>query len=58
MARGKAPDCDGLPMEFYLKFWDVLGNDLVLVLNSAFGFNFLLSVSGYYYFGFEEGGSS
>ena len=36
MARGKAPGCDGLPMEFYLKFWDVLGNDLVLVLNSAF----------------------
>ena len=52
MARGKAPDCDGLPMEFYLKFWDLLGNDLVLVLNSAFGFNFLLSVSRYYYFGF------
>ena len=36
MARGKAPGCDGLPMEFYLKFWDVLGNDLVLVLNSAY----------------------
>ena len=24
------------PLKFYLKFWDVLGNDLVLVLNSAF----------------------
>ena len=36
MARGKAPGCDGLPMEFCLKFWDVLSNDLVLVLNSAF----------------------
>ena len=36
MARGKAPGCDGLPMEFYLKFWDVLGSDLVCVLNSAF----------------------
>ena len=23
MARGKAPGCDGLPMEFYLKFWHV-----------------------------------
>ena len=37
MARGKAPGCDGLPMEFYLKFWHVLGFDLVCVLNSAFG---------------------
>ena len=36
MARGKASGCDGLPMEFYFKFWDVLGNDLVLVLNSAY----------------------
>ena len=36
MARGKAPGCDGLPMEFYLKFWSVLGSDLVSVLNSAF----------------------
>ena len=30
------PGCDGLPMEFYLNFWNVLGNYLVLVLNSAF----------------------
>ena len=36
MAWGKAPGCDGLPMEFYLKFWPVSGNDLVLVLNSGF----------------------
>ena len=36
MARGKAPGCDGLPMEFYLKLWPVLGPDLVFVLNSAF----------------------
>ena len=41
MARGKAPGCDGHPMEFYLKFWDVLGNDLVLVFNSAFQFGSL-----------------
>ena len=27
---------DGLPMEFYVKFWDVLGADLVTVLNSCF----------------------
>ena len=25
MALRKAPGCDGLPVEFYLKFWDVLG---------------------------------
>ena len=31
MARGKAPGVDGLPMEFYLKFWDALGPDLVAV---------------------------
>ena len=36
MARGKTHGCDGLPMEFYLKFWHVLGDDLVLLLNSAF----------------------
>ena len=33
MARSKAPGIDGLPMEFYLKFWGVLGVDLVEVLN-------------------------
>ena len=33
MARRKAPGLDGLPMEFYLKFWNVLGSDLVSVLN-------------------------
>ena len=37
MARGKAPGCDGLPMEFHSNFWHVLGFDLVCVLNSAFG---------------------
>ena len=36
MARSRTPGCDGLPMEFYLRFWSVLGTDLVLVLNSAF----------------------
>lgn len=35
MSRRKAPGLDGLPMEFYLKFWDVLGCDLVSVLNSC-----------------------
>lgn len=36
MARRKAPGLDGLPMEFYVKFWNVLGADLVSVLNSCF----------------------
>lgn len=36
MARRKAPRLDGLPMEFYVKFWNVLGSDLVSVLNSCF----------------------
>ena len=36
MARSKAPGSDGLPMEFYLKFWHVLCADLVAVLNSCF----------------------
>ncbi|PFX17278.1 Transposon TX1 uncharacterized 149 kDa protein [Stylophora pistillata] len=36
MARRKSPGLDGLPMEFYLKFWNLLGSDLVAVLNSCF----------------------
>ena len=36
MAKRKAPGCDGLPAEFYLKFWNVLGRDLVDVLNSCY----------------------
>ena len=36
MARHKTPGLDGLPMEFYLKFWPVLGPDLVSVLKSYF----------------------
>ena len=35
MARRKAPGLNGLPVEFYVKFWDVLGPDLVSVLNSC-----------------------
>ena len=35
MARRKAPGLDGPPMEFYLKFWSVLGSDLVSVLHSC-----------------------
>ena len=33
MARRKTPGNEGLPMEFYVKFWDVMGSDLVRVLN-------------------------
>ena len=36
MARGKSPGSDGLPVEFYLTFWDLLGDDLVEVLNASF----------------------
>ena len=36
MARRKARGSDGLPAEFYLKFWAVLGEDLVQVLNSCY----------------------
>lgn len=36
MAQRKSPGLDGLLMEFYLKFCDLLGSDLVTVLNSCF----------------------
>ena len=36
MAHGKAPGSDGLPMEFFVKSWDVLVLDLVDVLNSCY----------------------
>ena len=35
-AHGKAPGSDGLPIEFFVKSWDVLGRDLVDVLNSCY----------------------
>lgn len=35
MAHRKAKGNDGFPMEFYVKFWQVLGADLVRVLNSC-----------------------
>ena len=43
MARNKGPGSDCLPMEFYVKFWDVLGSDLVTVLNSCFNAGLLSS---------------
>lgn len=30
--RGKSPGADGLPVEFYLTFWDILAPDLLIVL--------------------------
>ena len=41
MARNKTPGLDGLPAEFYLALWSVLGSDLVDVLNFAFRVGFL-----------------
>ena len=38
MARRRAPGTDGLPMEFYVRFWEVFGQDLVDVLNACYAF--------------------
>ena len=35
MAKGKSPGSDGLPMEFYVAFWDLFGGDLVNVFNAS-----------------------
>jgi len=40
-AESKTPGLDGLPAEFYLAFWSVLGSDLVEFLNCAFRLGFL-----------------
>ena len=44
MSRGKAPGSDGFTSEFYCKFWDLVGPDLVEVLNSCY-FHGSLSLS-------------
>ena len=36
MASGKSPGLDGLPAEFYQRFWPVLGPDMVEVLNFSY----------------------
>ena len=35
-ARGKKPGSDGLPYEFLLQFWDLLGPELLAVLQACF----------------------
>ena len=35
MAKGESPGSDGLPMEFRVAFWDLLGGDLVNVFNAS-----------------------
>jgi hypothetical protein len=36
MATGKSPGLDGLPAEFYQRFWSLLGIDFVDVINFAY----------------------
>ena len=36
MSTNKAPGADGLPTEFYQRFWGLLGEDLVATLNFSF----------------------
>lgn len=33
--KGKAPGCDGLPVELYCSFWQLIGQDLVGVYNET-----------------------
>ncbi len=41
--NNKSPGIDGLPYEFYHSFWDLLGDDLVSVLNDSLSRGFLSS---------------
>ena len=34
--NGKTPENDGIPIEFYKKFWDILADQLVDVFNFSF----------------------
>ena len=36
LPRGKAPGMDGIPYEFYQRFWPALGQKLIDVLHEAF----------------------
>ncbi|KAI8521374.1 hypothetical protein Bbelb_011280 [Branchiostoma belcheri] len=44
MANNKTPGSDGLPKEFYYKFWDLVGLDILEVFNEGLG-DGLLAVS-------------
>ena len=41
MPKNKSPGVDGLPAEFYVRFWNLLGPDLVQVYNSSFSYGML-----------------
>ena len=36
MSRNKSPGIDGLPVEFYYQFFDIVGKDLLLIYNEIF----------------------
>ena len=42
MAKGKSPGSDSLLVEFYVAFWDLLGEDLVNVFNASLEAGLLL----------------
>ena len=44
MARRKTPGCDGFPAEFYMKFCDIQGGDIVVVLNFCFSSGYLTRI--------------
>ena len=41
LANNKSPGSDGLSKEFYAKFWNIVGADLVEVFNTAYTVNCL-----------------
>ena len=44
MALRKTSVCDGFPAEFYVKFWDIQGDDIVVVLNFCFSSGYLTGI--------------
>ena len=46
MAKNKSPGSDGLPSEFYLTFWDSIGQLVVNSLNHAFAKGYLADEQG------------
>ena len=35
MDSGKAPGIDGIPAEFYLEFWDLIGPELLNIIHES-----------------------